>query len=70
MGHNHRASMNMIENRSVEKIYVNTGTWKYRVSRNLGINRNEFVKKKFISYLVVGEKNNRLNFKMVREEAF
>lgn len=70
MGHNHRASMNMIENRSVEKIYVNTGTWKYRVSRNLGINRNEFVKKKLISYLVVGEKNNRLNFKMVREEAF
>ncbi len=44
-GHNHRASLNMIDNSPVEKVYVNTGTWKYRVSRNLGINKNEFVKK-------------------------
>ena len=70
MGHNHRASLNMIDNSPVEKVYVNTGTWKYRVSRNLGINKNEFVKKKLISYLYVEQKNNRLNFKMIKEEAF
>ena len=70
MGHNHRASLNMIDISPVEKVYVNTGTWKYRVSRNLGINKNEFVKKKLISYLYVEQKNNRLNFKMIKEEAF
>ncbi len=41
----------MIDNSPVEKVYVNTGTWKYRVSRNLGINKNEFVKKENSSHI-------------------
>jgi len=70
MGHNHRASFNIIKNGGLKEVYINTGTWKFMVNRNFGINRNEFVKKKLISYLLIDDSNKSMNFKLVREEAF
>jgi len=68
MGHNHRASFNIIKNGGLKEVYINTGTWKFMVNRNFGIDRNEFIKKKLISYLLIDNSNNLLNSKLVKEE--
>ncbi|PNR96773.1 metallophosphoesterase [Petrotoga sp. 9PWA.NaAc.5.4] len=70
MGHNHRASFNIISNGAGKKFYANTGTWKFMVNRNFGINKNEFVKRKLISYLVITEKNKKIIAKLIKEEAY
>jgi len=69
MGHNHRASFNIISNNGSKKYYINTGTWKFMVNRNYGIDNNEFIKKKLISYLLVDDSKIEPTYKLVREEA-
>ncbi|BBE30016.1 UDP-2,3-diacylglucosamine hydrolase [Tepiditoga spiralis] len=67
MGHNHQPTHKILKNAYTKKFYANTGAWKHIVSKNFGINENEFIRKNVISYLCIEE---NLKVKLYTEESY
>ena len=70
MGHNHKPSFNVISKDNVKKFYANTGAWKHTVTKNIGINNKEFIRKTTISYLLLEESKKNLDVKLHIEQLY